>query len=1025
MNTALHPYMVLIAFLLPATWGYFLLPELSLSLYPQAQERGLGIEFSWPDKSAEIIEQEVTANMEASLSRIQGIRGITSLTSHSQGQIQIFFDSRVDQEAMQMEIRAQIRSLLPHLPEGIGYPRITSLGKGEQRPSPAMILTVSAEVDRDELYFQSRDLLLPLIRQVDGVEEAYLSGHHPREWEAIFDPDQLSLQGMSPQEWSISLQNTLFRRFLSDTWLLDGRKATKDLAFPPLQRSRYDEEKIFRINGQEALALVIYAEEGSNQLHLSRKLSQVLYRENTAAKDQLEVKVAYDSSRFVHKELKKIGGRSTWVLLLLLGFTWLISRSPAYLFITVFSLAINLGIASLFYYLLKLDLHLNSLAALALSLGLIIDSCLIAIEDIRQKGRLEAFPALLAAGLSTILPLSLVFFLKEDLRLQLIDFAKVMGVNILISLVVGGLLIPSLMKWTKIKPRRSPHFFSSLGRLNSFFKKNYLAYLRRFSRHAWLGGLLLLWAFGLPFFMIPKKVELQKADEDILWKSALENVYEKSLGSKYFQEEIKPFLQKYLGGSLGLFAKDVISAAEFRTFKPLILEVRIQMPPGTKRGGINEIFLDLEHFLLQFDEIREFQSEITNSQDALLRIFFTKEAEKSDFPYALLAAIRRQALRVGGADWMIAGVGLGFSNAVNSDRKNTSICLKGYNYSRLMGLAEELKAEIEDLPRVEKAYINGKIRSDYRPHPAYLLLPDWEKMAIWEVEPEELYKGLATYTYSRVYLGNRTGRGGQEDIFLSNLSSSRRDLWQCLNYPIRTEKGKFLKLGECVEVREIEGGRVISRKNQEYSLFVEFDFLGPVPLKGRVLEAVLKSFGENLPLGYRVERGDIGKGQILKQAEPYLYIFLVFLLMYLLAAAMLEDLRLSLWAVSVIPMSFVGLFLTFYLGKFPFDQGGYAAMLLLSGIGINAAFFLIYEYRNQLRVCPNNPRLYAFHKAFSLRIKPILFTLFSTMLGFLPFLWEEATPFWYSLAVGSVGGLFSSLLGLVLILPLFLIRGRG
>lgn len=123
----------------------------------------------------------------------------------------------------------------------------------------------------------------------------------------------------------------------------------------------------------------------------------------------------------------------------------------------------------------------------------------------------------------------------------------------------------------------------------------------------------------------------------------------------------------------------------------------------------------------------------------------------------------------------------------------------------------------------------------------------------------------------------------------------------------------------------------------------------------------------------------------------------------------------------MIPISFIGVFLTFYLFEFNFDQGGYASFILLCGISVNAALYIVNDFNNQRRDYPNANILKSYLKAYNTKIIPVLLTIISTMTGLIPFVWGgQQEAFWFSFAVGSIGGLLFSLIGIVFYLPLFL-----
>ena len=125
--------------------------------------------------------------------------------------------------------------------------------------------------------------------------------------------------------------------------------------------------------------------------------------------------------------------------------------------------------------------------------------------------------------------------------------------------------------------------------------------------------------------------------------------------------------------------------------------------------------------------------------------------------------------------------------------------------------------------------------------------------------------------------------------------------------------------------------------------------------------------------------------------------------------------------VFIIPVSFIGVFLTFYLFELNFDYGGYASLIMLSGIAVNSGFFIINDYNNLRKQNPSLPRPRLYLKAFHLKIIPILLTVCSTIATMFPFLVDgKEQVFWFALAAGTVGGLLFSLMGVFFLLPLVL-----
>ena len=146
----------------------------------------------------------------------------------------------------------------------------------------------------------------------------------------------------------------------------------------------------------------------------------------------------------------------------------------------------------------------------------------------------------------------------------------------------------------------------------------------------------------------------------------------------------------------------------------------------------------------------------------------------------------------------------------------------------------------------------------------------------------------------------------------------------------------------------------------------------------------------------------------------------------------------------MVPVSFIGLFLTFGLSGITFDQGGFAAFVMLAGVSINAGIYLIYEYLQasgtgrqgipgQVRcLSPTaadglrrsaDADIRRYVKAFNVKVVPIMLTIFSTVLGLIPFLFDGPDEvFWFDFAAGTIGGLVFSILAFVLYLPVFCIK---
>ena len=144
-------------------------------------------------------------------------------------------------------------------------------------------------------------------------------------------------------------------------------------------------------------------------------------------------------------------------------------------------------------------------------------------------------------------------------------------------------------------------------------------------------------------------------------------------------------------------------------------------------------------------------------------------------------------------------------------------------------------------------------------------------------------------------------------------------------------------------------------------------------------------------------------------------------IIFVICSILLESFTQPLAIISMIPISFIGVFLTFYLFDINFDQGGFASFILLSGLVVNAGLYIINDFNNLRKQYPGRDGFSLYLKAYNQKIIPVILTIISSVLGLTPFIWQgQNEVFWFAFAAGAIGGLVFSIVALWIYLPLFL-----
>ncbi len=1032
-------FSVIMVFFLLMITGLAVIPLLNVQLTPSRSLPRLSVSYNWPDASARIIEQEVSSKLEGMFNSVKGIKEISSVSYKGAGQISLSFKKDTNLDAARFEIASLIRQVHPELPPQVSFPQL-SMGTSGQTLSPIMTYVINANASPFLIQRYAEDQLASQLSTLPGISSVKVYGASPFEWEIKYNSDRLQTLGISAHKISQGINTYFKKEFLGQGVLSDVQAKSNTITGLYLTHNKKDSinwqripvtkvkgriiylgdiatisykeqtpNSYFRINGLNTINMVIYPTAGVNHLTLAKSIKAKTSHLEKKLPVGYSLLLSNDTTAYIQKELKKILLRTVFSLIILLSFVLVITRKPRYLLLIVFSILANLIIACIFYYLLKIEIHLYSLAGITISFGIIIDNSIIMIDHIRHQGNKRAFLAIFAATLTTIGALSMIFFLKESQQINLIEFAQVIIINLTVSMGIALFFIPALMDKISLQPHKQRFQFRKKKQV-VIISHTYQKIISFNRRYRWIYLLLLILGFGIPVHWLPAKIE-----KECKWAQC----YNETLGSSWFTEEAKPIIEKALGGSLRLFSEYVFESSFYSEPSRTMLHIRGKMPEGCTVQQLNQAVEKMENYLSQFEQIELFQTSIYAYNNSSIAISFKPEFEDSSFPYFLKEAISSKAISLGGLDWSVYGVGRGFSNALNTSFKNSRILLEGYNYDQLYRYAELLQAKLSQNERVKDIEITGSTNWNSSSLYEYSMDFNFKSFRLHETNIGQFYSFLKNKTYKEnltpVYTQNEL-----QPVSLVADSYDSFNVWDLGNRPIQIDD-KQLKMENFGKIVKQKSGNEIHKINQQYQLVVAYNFIGPDPLSRLVRERHEQQLKEMLPLGYSVKNSPQHWGWDKKDKKQYFLILVVILIIYFICAVLLESLLQPLAIILMIPISFIGVFLTFYFFDFNFDQGGFASFILLSGLVVNAGLYIINDYNNFKREKSLHPPQKLYLKAFNHKVIPIFLTIISTIFGLIPFVWSgQKEVFWFAFAVGAMGGMIFSVVAILFYLPLFI-----
>lgn len=1033
--------------------GCALIPRIDVADKPRpTQGKTLDVSFSWNGASAKVIEQNVTSKIEGLVAAVRGVENVKSESFFGSGCVTIELKKNADVSATKFEIASLLKQARKQLPKGVGYPELSGgevVNENQRKETTEVLLSyhVNSNLSVEQLKEYIERQVEPVLRQIDEVKRVEVTGGKSKIIIITYDPFVLSSYGLSANDIENGINSFLGKSDVVGEVQPKGQEEKRTLYLSTEKFGRPLEEmpigvvddktvylgdlatyeykdrlpdSYYRVNGLNTIYLNIHVDANANKIKLSHKLRKIISEIEKGLRQGVYLTLTHDGAEEKESELNKLIWRSTLSLFILLVFVWLVRWDWRYLFIMMLTLAANLALAVIAYYVFDIRLHIYSLAGITVSLGMVIDAAVVMVDHYSYYHNRKAFMAILAALLTTIGSLIVVLWLPDFLQKDLYDFAWIIIINLSVALIVSWLFVPALIDQLQYHSRQQGgvrHMRLAL-RWNRF----YLKYIRFTQKRKWIYYILIVLAFGIPFHALPTKwgessdnFYGDRRNEQVVtpW---YERAYNATLGSDYFQFKCKEPLSKYLGGTMRLFSQSMLGNTYSKNDKKeKILNIRAQMPLGGTAAQLNDKVVMLENFLVTFPEIERFETQVS-SWGANITVEFKEEYKNSIFPYVLENKVIGRVVSIGGADWATSGVSeRGFSNSLNLQNRSNRIELVGYNYDQLYRIAEDMCDEMRKNNRVQDLMIElpGQENQEDELYMRY----NKEKIALYNFDLSaahgtlrELLSGREIERYKDTYFSS--------DMYLRSAWQNRFDLWHLDNSFLKVGDKEF-RVSDFMSIERRQAKNCIPRQNQEYVLHVAFNILGSYTYTDQYIERTIKEWNQRMPVGYKCQ--NVSYGYYKDDGTQYWLLGLIIIIIFFVCSILFESLRLPLAIISLIPVSFIGTFLTYWLSGVEFGTGGFASMVLLSGLTVNAGIYIVCEYRNQLTDYPAVSPMRTYVRAYSHKIIAVFLTILSTVLGLIPFFVDGAKEsFWFSFAVGSTGGLLFSIVALVFVMPIFL-----
>ncbi|MEN6561574.1 MAG: efflux RND transporter permease subunit [Acidobacteriota bacterium] len=996
--------MVFLALLATGVYSFLNTP---IELAPKETFPQLSIITSWPGVPPEVIQAQVTAPLEEACAAVKGITRMSSASEIGASRITLEFGPKTDMEFATLALREELTKARPLLPARV-RPYVQPYVPEDFRVRPFLSYTVSGPYALQELQEVVKEKLeigLGAVRGVSGVEVA--GGAEP-EIRVTLDEDRVRALGLHPYTVNSAIgarlgtyptgrvrrgsQEFLFK-FADRIDGLDELRRTvvahsgqnpilvQDLA--RVEVTYAEILQIHRINGQPTVSLTVSKERGANTLRVAAAVKKRLETVRADLPPNLVFKQVDDESDDIRKNLNDLyllAGLIT-VIVFVMIFVVLRRFTPSLLILS--SIAFSVVITFNLLYAFGISLNMLTLGALALGFGMFVDNSIVVFEnalrlreggmDPRQaavEGPRQVFVAVLASTLTTMAVFFSFPFFQGKLKLYYQPLAIVVASSIAASLLVSYTLVPALSPLVLKKrrgaaagaERRSPRFEKALAAL---------------VRH-------------------PLEV--------LLVVAAL------------------------LAGSYKWFRAEVPTGRWGSWYSKEYLYVHVGMPPGTDIARTDETIRAFEDKVMAQGYEKEMNVDVA-PESAYARIGFPPGIERSYRPYALKEELIQLATQFAGIDISVSGFDPQYySSSMGAGTYYSSrIKFFGYNLKKLKEITGDLEKTLRRNPRIKEVRTVSSRYGWWRGDTFEDVLKiDKTALKSYDVDPAYLYFALQTMIQGTFGQPARIRTEGRDiTVSVKYPDAATLDMRTLSESLFRTRGGEYLRLGQIASFVESPIPGSIDRENQQFQQTIMWEFRGPSKAEERYRKAVFNSL--QLPPGFSASLEESWAVTREEQKQINFAIAAALVIIFMILAALYESFILPFLIMLAVPLSLIGVFAAFVVAREPFDPTAYIGVILLSGIVVNNAILLVDHINARRR--EGLGLIEAVVRGTKDRVRPIFMTTMTTVFGMLPMLLisaqENKRQIWTSLALCTVGGMTSSTLLILIVIPVLYYHWDG
>lgn len=988
------PVTITMMILIVIVLGAISLSKLSIDLLPNIELPIAVVQTTYSGAGPEEVENLITVPMEQAVGTIENIDTITSYSNEGSSLLLMQFNFGTDMDEATLQMREKIDMIKGFLPDGTTSPIVMKIDLDSM---PIVQLAISSKGSLQTTQKLAEDIIQPRLERIEGTASADVSGGLEREVEimlkeemtkgynlsqsyisGILRSENLNLSGGTVRKGSNELTVRTVGEFkdveeirsLNIPLPKGGTVRLSDIA--DVEFVNKDQSTVTKLNGQDVVQISVMKQSDGNTVSVAKDVTKELEKIQKEYPD-LKIETVFNQADYINQSIDNLKSTAITGAILAVVILLIFLRSFKTTLVIALSIPISIITTFVLLYFAGITLNMMTIGGLALGVGMLVDNSIVVLENIYRhrslgmdritasvEGTNEVSMAVTASTLTTVAVFIPIVFTGGLAATIFKDFALTIVMALMSSLLVALTLVP--MMSSKLISVRNLESEEEQEKKHGKIVTTYKRVLSWSLRHRITTVLAAIGIFAASIAMVA------------------------SVGAEFFP------------------ATDEGQ-----------ISISVTLPDGAEVSHVDDTLNEINEIIKQIPEVKTVFTSAgsggmmgisSGSNAGSIMVMLTDLADRdrsvkeiSDEMRTLLKDVPGAEISVTETSTMSMGMGGGA----------ISIGIKGDDLDTLKSIGEDFKKIIENVEgtrEVESSYEDGI--------PQVQIIAD---------------RGIASqYGLTTSQIGSQVGStlagstvtkfkvdGDELDVVLKgdNMYGQSMSLLDML--PITTPSGGTIPLSEVADIQTAKGPVRITRENQTRTLTVTGGVAGRDVQS--VSNDITKALAEyEMPNGYSYTFG--GETEQIQEtfADLFMVMIVAVVLVYMIIAAQFESLIQPLSIMFAVPLALSGGFIGLFVTGLPLNVIGLIGLIILVGIVVNNAIVLVDYVNNRRR--NGEDRTSAIMKAGPIRIRPIMMTALTTILGLVPMALGigEGAELTQSMGVVVIGGLsLSTVLTLILV----------